>query len=288
MFVPHPGHVLLVTDLPRGPPYRYLVSRWRRFRRDRRATPSAEPRTRPAARSQRGVPAPAGTRDRSVPAHRPRAATVLPVRGLAAFRVAQRRPVAGRDATQRRRRAHVERGDDHPHRVVAAEGHRGRDTAPPVPQGLVGRAGADDAARRGKGGQPTCVRPRCVPASGRGPWVPMDRERRTASAPGRDRWGERAVAPRVPHRTVHHGPKRTTTVHIIAPMNWPAPALPALTRYSDMPDKDALWPAASPPGGRPRAGSDTTATGHRPCSPLWDDGQEARARVPTGLSSHGG
>src|SRR6266545_2229891 len=57
---------------------------------DRRATPSAEPRKRPAARPQRGVPAQAGTRDRSVPARGPRAATVLPVRRLAAFRVAQR------------------------------------------------------------------------------------------------------------------------------------------------------------------------------------------------------
>src|SRR6266540_6504057 len=50
-----------------------------------------------------------------------------------------------------------------------------------------------------------------------------------------------------------------------------------------MPDKDALWPAASPPGGRPRASSDTTAIGHRPCSPLWDDGQEARAPVASEL-----
>jgi anti-sigma regulatory factor (Ser/Thr protein kinase) len=103
LLVPHPGQVLLPppTCLA-GRPYRYLVSRWRRFRCDRRAPPSAEPRTRPAARSQRGVPAQAGTGNRAVPARGPRAATVLPVRGPAAFQVAQRRPTAGRDAAQRR------------------------------------------------------------------------------------------------------------------------------------------------------------------------------------------
>jgi len=55
----------------RGPRFSYLASRWRRFRRDRRATPSAEPPTRPAARPERGVPARAGTRDRPVPARGP-------------------------------------------------------------------------------------------------------------------------------------------------------------------------------------------------------------------------
>jgi hypothetical protein len=55
----------------RGPPHGYLASRWRRLRCDRRATPSAEPPTRPAARLERGVPARAGPRDRPVTARGP-------------------------------------------------------------------------------------------------------------------------------------------------------------------------------------------------------------------------
>ncbi len=86
----------------RAAPPGYLAPSPRRLRRDRRAAPQAAPRTRPAARPQPGVPAQAGTRDRPVPTHRPRAATVLPGQGLAAFQVAQRRPVADRDAAQRR------------------------------------------------------------------------------------------------------------------------------------------------------------------------------------------
>jgi hypothetical protein len=91
-----------LTGWSPSPPCSYLPPSPRRFRRDRRAPPQAEPPCRPAARSQRGVPAPAGTRDRPVPARGPRAAPVLTVRGLAAFQVVQRRPTAGRDAAQRR------------------------------------------------------------------------------------------------------------------------------------------------------------------------------------------
>jgi hypothetical protein len=68
---PHPGQLFLSLPTSRGPPYSYLASRWRRFRCDRRATPSAEPPTRPAARLERGVPARAGTRDRPVAARGP-------------------------------------------------------------------------------------------------------------------------------------------------------------------------------------------------------------------------
>src|SRR5215216_4262392 len=66
LLLPHPlGRYSLPTS--RGPPYSFLASRWRRFQCDRRATPSAEPPTRPTARLEPGVPARAGTRDRPVP-----------------------------------------------------------------------------------------------------------------------------------------------------------------------------------------------------------------------------
>jgi hypothetical protein len=70
---PTPASPWAGTPLPtlRGPPYSFLASRWRRLRCDRRATPSAEPPTRPAARLERGVPACAGTRDRPVTARGP-------------------------------------------------------------------------------------------------------------------------------------------------------------------------------------------------------------------------
>src|SRR5215213_5435636 len=115
-----------------GPPYSFLASRWRRLRCDRRATPSVEPPTRPTARVERGVPARAGTRDRPVPARGPGAATDVHVDGLAAFQVAQRRPIAAPATAPPLRRAHVERRDAHPHRVVATDGHPGRGPAPPV------------------------------------------------------------------------------------------------------------------------------------------------------------
>jgi hypothetical protein len=134
----------------RGPPSSDLASRWRRFRCDRQATASADPSTRPAARPERGVPARAGTRDRPVPARGPGAATVIHVDGLAAFQVAQRRPIAAHATAPPPRRAHLERRDAHPCRVVATDGHRGRGPAPPVSQGLVGPAGADDAAGGGQ------------------------------------------------------------------------------------------------------------------------------------------
>ena len=134
----------------RGPPYSFLASRWRRFRCDRRATPSAEPPTRPTARLERGVPARAGTRDRPVAARGPGAATDVHVDGLAAFQVAQRRPIAAPATAPPLRRTHVERPDAYPHRVVATDGHPRRGPAPPVSQGLVGQAGADDAARAGQ------------------------------------------------------------------------------------------------------------------------------------------
>jgi hypothetical protein len=96
---PHPEQVLLSPTCLAGRPHGYLVSRWRRFRCDRRATPSAEPRTRPAARPQRGVPARSGTRYRPVPLlsprlpwlacastrpHRARGALVPPLRAVVA------------------------------------------------------------------------------------------------------------------------------------------------------------------------------------------------------------
>src|SRR5215217_5794375 len=90
---PTPTRILDVSRSPTwlaGPPCSDLASRSRRVRRDRPATPRAEYPSPPTARPERGVPAHAGARDRPVAAPGPRAATVLPVGGPAAFRVAKR------------------------------------------------------------------------------------------------------------------------------------------------------------------------------------------------------
>ncbi len=55
-------------------------------------------------------------------------------------------------------------------------------------------------------GQRTALR---CPASGRGPWAPRDRERRTASAPGRDRSN-----PACPPCALTNGHERSTAVNL--------------------------------------------------------------------------